>query len=330
MTVTATPPVMPDQTAVLYGLETSQGVAPDTAVAARLTAFRSSGLPGATTEVPEIGQAQFSQREPFALAADLREPTLGVEALLDLENIQYLLHPFLGAPTVTVGSGLDTGLSQHLYRASGTGGVQTLTLRGLVNGESRTGTGLVGDQLTIPLGRSGGFRTIAATYQAFELLRNLNWTPTTTNQPRAPYLVPGWNAALLVNGVAAAITDGTFTLNGGANRVEDVNNRDVATPRPGRITASIAATIELVGPSQIAPFVRAVTGSPDAVQLVMWPAEGTDRRRMLIDLPFTRLTAPDLEINANADRITTGVTVTSTRDPSRAAGAVAVAIWRTT
>ena len=321
----STVPLMPKQTAAIYGIEVSQGVAPDAAIGALLTDFRTAGLPGVPTPFAEMGGAAASAREPHRLVAGLREPTVAVSASFDIENFDYLLRPFFGAPTVTAGSGPDTGFSQRLFQAGNS--VSPLTLRAGLGGETRTATGLVGDSLEIPLGRTDGFRTITASYLAFELARQFAWSPSTTTAPRTRYEVPGFVARLLINTVPFAFVDGTLTITGGATRAPDVNNRDVLTPRPGMIGASIAATIEVTSDTQMDTFTRALTGSDDAVQVEFWPL-ASNRRRVLVDLPFVRISAPDFDVNAGATNVTASVNITAGPDPAGSARSVAVQVWR--
>lgn len=321
---TASAPVMPDQLAVLLGIETTYGAQPSSAIGALVTGFRPTGL-NASVAVPEIGGATVSSREPFAQAPDLREPALGVSALLDVENLETWLRPFFGAPIIASGSGLDTGFQQLLFVNSGA--VQSLTVRGVINGEARTLLGLVGDTLEIPLGKSGGQRSFTASYLASEHQRNVAWTPGTTSGPRPRYLVPGWSARLLVNGVALPITDGTLTISGGASRSPDINNRDTSGARPGRVSVTASLSLEFKTPEQMAILTRAATGNLDAVQVEMWP-DAQNRRRLLVEVPFCRLQAPDFAVEAAAAGVPVSATLTAERDPAGVSSTVAFIIWR--
>lgn len=183
MTV-AFPPVMPDQLAVLVGIETAYGTLPAGATATRVTDLRMGGLRASTT-VPEIGIAgSVGPREPFRQAADLREPVVGLSALFDIENFDWMLLPFFGQPTITAGTALDSSFSQRLFRGSATGAVNSLSVRAAIGGDAWTANGLVGDSLDIPLGKSGGLRAITASYMASDVARGVAWTPTPITQPQ--------------------------------------------------------------------------------------------------------------------------------------------------
>lgn len=325
----ACPPLMPQQSRAIAGPETTFGAMPSTGLAVRVTQLRSSGLPNTSmVPVPEIGIARHNPREPHPVGPGLREPTCGLGVMLDIENFDWILPPFFGVPTVTAGSGADAGFSQRLFRLGTTGCVQSLWMFYEVGDVRRAASGLVGDTLTIPLGRSEGFRQLEATYAAADLVEASNTVPATITQPRAPYYASGAVARVLVNNTAIGITDGSLTITNGVERRPQVTASDVQAPRPGRMGVQLSLSLELENQAQLAAY-RGLSGAAPAVSIELWP-DATNRRRVIIDLPTMRLATPDVEFSADAPSIPVTVTGQSVPDPTNAAASLAIAVWRAT
>lgn len=293
--MTVSPALLPPQAAITRVLESTYGVTPTSGPATRtriVPPLTPAGI-DAMTAVQEVGHTLTTARDTNLIAPDLISPTLSLTAMASISEIGWLLASTFGDATSTAGSGGDSGHTVDAYVSGGS--IRSHTLQAGIGNLVRVYRGWCVDQLTVDLGKTGGFRQIQASGVCRAATTSSVLSGLTVGDPPAPIYIPGWASALTIGGVAFPITAGSLTYANNLERPTQTDGlREPGTVDGGTATLELSLTAILRNQAQVAAFDGAV-GSSAAIGIEMRPAAGS-APRLTFAIPTALIAKPDIAI----------------------------------
>lgn len=326
---TITPALLPEQMRLISIAESTYGVTPTSGTAsvrAIVPPLSFTGTDG-MTNVGEVGAPRVNDRDPNDVAQTLLAPTGSASAVVDIENMGWLLDMLFGAPAITAGTGADEGLSQHLYGSGGS--PKSHTLQYTLGAEVRRASGVAVESITLPLGKQDGVRKFSAQLIAREVIRNPGgtWNPATTPAAlRTPWALPASDATVTLGGVDYPIVEGSLSFANNFDRAHETNgSRFTSDVRGGRTSCTFTMDVILRSQAQFNAFQGAAASSAFVFR---FGGSGADKRRLVLTLPRAFVMMPDLEVGDGPARVS--LSGEARAPTSGTVPMLAVELWRTT